>query len=356
MARSRRAADRLSALKRAPTAAVAARRFHPAVRRDGGSVRRGTRAGPAGAGPLQDLRQPAARGQPGADDLDEQRDRPGRSRAFAADELHPQDGLSEPEGAGADRRARRRSRRHGRGGSRARRPAAGERGHGGRRPRRAARAALAGGGAEDAAAVGRSLAARPEGRPQRRRRGPDEGVTDLGLYEADRPWPAGGPDRGARARRRTSRCSLPGRRARARPRSPLWRRSAHRPLAVKRASDLFSHWVGETEARIADAFAEARERGAVLLFDEAHLLLSDRAEAERSWEVSQVNELLTWMHNHPLPFVAATNFPRRLDPAALRRFVFKLELGPLSPATGGAGLGAASSGARRRRAWRGSRG
>jgi hypothetical protein len=70
----------------------------------------------------------------------------------------------------------------------------------------------------------------------------------------------------------------------------------------------------------------------VLLFDEADSLLYDRADAQRSWEVSQVNELLTWMDLHPLPFLAATNFGRRLDPAALRRFVFKLDLRPLSQA------------------------
>jgi SpoVK/Ycf46/Vps4 family AAA+-type ATPase len=105
-----------------------------------------------------------------------------------------------------------------------------------------------------------------------------------------------------------------------------------RPLAVKRASDLLSCWVGGTEANIAAAFAEARESGAVLLFDEVDSLLLDRAEAKAAWEVSQVNELLTWMDSHPLPFVAATNFARRLDPAALRRFVFKVELKALSPA------------------------
>ncbi|HYE27043.1 MAG TPA: AAA family ATPase [Allosphingosinicella sp.] len=105
-----------------------------------------------------------------------------------------------------------------------------------------------------------------------------------------------------------------------------------RPLAVKRASDLLSCWVGGTEANIAAAFADARESGAVLLFDEVDSLLLDRAEAKAAWEISQVNELLTWMDSHPLPFVAATNFARRLDPAALRRFVFKVELKALSPA------------------------
>jgi hypothetical protein len=103
-----------------------------------------------------------------------------------------------------------------------------------------------------------------------------------------------------------------------------------RPLKVKRASDLLSKWVGETEANIAGAFAEARDEGAVLLFDEADSLLLDRSDAQRSWEVTQVNEMLTWMDQHPLPFVAATNFARRLDPAALRRFVFKIELQALS--------------------------
>lgn len=107
-------------------------------------------------------------------------------------------------------------------------------------------------------------------------------------------------------------------------------RRLDRPLEVKRASDLLSKWVGQTEANIADAFADARESGAVLLFDEADSLLLDRSNARTSWEVTQVNELLTWMDAHPLPFIAATNFAGRLDPAAFRRFVFKLELQPLS--------------------------
>lgn len=106
-------------------------------------------------------------------------------------------------------------------------------------------------------------------------------------------------------------------------------RALDRPLLVKRASDLLSKWVGETEAQIADAFAEARRREAVLLFDEADSLLFDRSTARTSWEVGQVNELLTWLDLHPLPVVAATNHEAALDPATLRRFVFKLRLKPL---------------------------
>ncbi|HMI18829.1 MAG TPA: AAA family ATPase [Sphingomonas sp.] len=109
-------------------------------------------------------------------------------------------------------------------------------------------------------------------------------------------------------------------------------RALDRPLVVKRGSDLLSRWVGGTEAAIADAFYEARQRGGVLLFEEADSLLFDRATAQTSWEVGQVNELLTWLDRHPLPVVAATNYARRLDPATLRRFVFKLELRALGPA------------------------
>ncbi len=102
-----------------------------------------------------------------------------------------------------------------------------------------------------------------------------------------------------------------------------------RPLHVKRASDLMSKWVGETEKAIATAFAEARRQGAMLFFDEVDSLLADRQGASQSWEVSRVNELLTWMEDHPLPFAAATNHAAKLDPASARRFVFKVEMRPL---------------------------
>ena len=98
----------------------------------------------------------------------------------------------------------------------------------------------------------------------------------------------------------------------------------------KRASDLMSMWVGETEKEIAAAFAEARDTGSFLVFDEADSLLADRRFAQRNWEVSQVNEMLTWMESHPLPFACTTNFADHLDAATLRRFVFKVALDYLS--------------------------
>jgi SpoVK/Ycf46/Vps4 family AAA+-type ATPase len=106
-------------------------------------------------------------------------------------------------------------------------------------------------------------------------------------------------------------------------------RMADRPLRVKRASDLLSKWVGETEANIAAAFEDARAEEAVLLFDEVDSLLFDRTTARASWEVGQVNEMLTWLDRHRFPVIAATNFGGGLDPATRRRFTFKLHLRPL---------------------------
>ena len=102
------------------------------------------------------------------------------------------------------------------------------------------------------------------------------------------------------------------------------------PVVEKRASDLISKWLGESEQNIARAFAEARAEGALLIFDEADSLLADRRDAQRSWEVSQVNEMLTWMESHPLPFVCTTNLVEKLDPATQRRFTFRIRFDTLS--------------------------
>lgn len=103
-------------------------------------------------------------------------------------------------------------------------------------------------------------------------------------------------------------------------------------VVEKRASDLLSMWVGGTEANIAEAFREAAERRAMLILDEADSLLLDRTGAQRSWEVSQVNEMLTQMEAAQHPFACTTNLMSALDPATLRRFLFKVEFRPMGPA------------------------
>ncbi|NOX09803.1 MAG: ATP-binding protein [Gammaproteobacteria bacterium] len=98
-----------------------------------------------------------------------------------------------------------------------------------------------------------------------------------------------------------------------------------KPLLVKRASDLLSMYVGEAEKNIAAMFKEAQRDDAVLLLDEADSFLQDRKGAHNSWEVTQVNELLTQMEAFEGLFICSTNLMDNLDAAALRRFDFKIK-------------------------------
>jgi len=103
-------------------------------------------------------------------------------------------------------------------------------------------------------------------------------------------------------------------------------------VRLKRASDLLDMYVGGTEANIARTFAQAQAAGELLVFDEADSFLRDRSGAQRSWEVTAVNEMLTWMESHPLPFACTTNLLDAVDPAAMRRFTFKLRFNYLDEA------------------------
>lgn len=96
-------------------------------------------------------------------------------------------------------------------------------------------------------------------------------------------------------------------------------------IIVKRASDILSKWVGEAEQNIAEMFTEARQQESILVLDEADSFLADRRDAHNSWEVTQVNELLTQMEAFEGIFVCTTNLLDRLDQASLRRFAFKVK-------------------------------
>jgi SpoVK/Ycf46/Vps4 family AAA+-type ATPase len=108
-------------------------------------------------------------------------------------------------------------------------------------------------------------------------------------------------------------------------------RSLERPLMIKRASDLMSKYVGETEQQMARMFADAQREQAVLLLDEADSFLQNRQAAVRSYEVTEVNEMLQGMERFEGVFICTTNLFDRIDEAALRRFAFKLRFMPLSP-------------------------
>ena len=103
------------------------------------------------------------------------------------------------------------------------------------------------------------------------------------------------------------------------------------PHLSYKVSDLLSPYLGETEQKIAAAFAMAREQNALLQIDEVDSFLQERKSAVRHWETTQVNQMLTELDNYDGLFIASTNFRQNLDKASLRRFDLLIELFGLKP-------------------------
>ena len=102
-------------------------------------------------------------------------------------------------------------------------------------------------------------------------------------------------------------------------------------LILEKVSDLQSKYVGETEQNIARAFERAQESGAVLMIDEIDSFLQDRRNATRSWETTQVNEMLTQIESYCGVLIVSTNLMDNIDPASLRRFDLKAKFDYLKP-------------------------
>jgi DNA replication protein DnaC len=93
---------------------------------------------------------------------------------------------------------------------------------------------------------------------------------------------------------------------------------------IKKGSDLLDCFVGMTEKNIARAFRQAEKEDAVLVFDEADSFFYSREIAQRSWEVSFVNEFLANAEECRCFMIATSNRRESMDPAAMRRFSFKV--------------------------------
>ena len=65
----------------------------------------------------------------------------------------------------------------------------------------------------------------------------------------------------------------------------------------------------------------------MLVFDEIDSFLQDRNKAIRSWEITQVNEMLVQMEGFDGVFITTTNLMDSLDRASIRRFDMKIEFG-----------------------------
>ena len=103
------------------------------------------------------------------------------------------------------------------------------------------------------------------------------------------------------------------------------------PLLLCKGSDLLDPYVGGTEQKIAEAFESAKRDNCLLVLDEVDTFLFSRDGTERSWERSQVNEMLTQIERFEGLMVVSTNLMNVLDPAALRRFDLKLKFDYLTP-------------------------
>lgn len=101
--------------------------------------------------------------------------------------------------------------------------------------------------------------------------------------------------------------------------------SIGKDILSKNASDILGMYVGQSEKRIADAFATAKNQGKVLLFDEVDSFFRDRSLASQSWEITQVNEFLTQMEKFDGIVICTTNLRDIMDPAMQRRFHIMVE-------------------------------
>jgi len=102
--------------------------------------------------------------------------------------------------------------------------------------------------------------------------------------------------------------------------------SLEQELITVKCSDILGKYVGESEKAVSNAFKLANQQDAILFLDEVDSLLSSRSSLTNQFERQLVNEFLQQIEQSELTIFAATNHAQIIDPAALRRFDFKLTL------------------------------
>ena len=84
-------------------------------------------------------------------------------------------------------------------------------------------------------------------------------------------------------------------------------------------------YVGEGEKQLSQAFAKAKSEKSILLIDEIDSIAGNRKDADRNYQKTFVNQLLTELDNFEGIFIATCNFLDALDPAVLRRLFLKIK-------------------------------
>ena len=93
--------------------------------------------------------------------------------------------------------------------------------------------------------------------------------------------------------------------------------------------DILKKYVGESEQAIKKIFEEANAKGHIIHIDEIEGLVSDREDADKSWQVSQTNAFLQGLDEFRGIFIGTTNFTNRMDRAFLRRFLLTMQFNNL---------------------------
>jgi SpoVK/Ycf46/Vps4 family AAA+-type ATPase len=96
-------------------------------------------------------------------------------------------------------------------------------------------------------------------------------------------------------------------------------------INVARPSDFLSCYIGETEKNIKRIFGDAEKKGHILFIDEVEGLMLSRGMAQRSWEITQIDEFLQAVETFKGLLICATNHSDIMDFAFARRFLFHLK-------------------------------
>ncbi|MDR1609010.1 MAG: AAA family ATPase [Deltaproteobacteria bacterium] len=97
-----------------------------------------------------------------------------------------------------------------------------------------------------------------------------------------------------------------------------------------RGSDLISPYVGRSEKNVANLFRRFERTLGVIIIDELESFLYNRDMAQRTWEVTLVNEFMISLERFNGLFIGTTNRLGDLDPAARRRLGREVEFGYLN--------------------------
>jgi SpoVK/Ycf46/Vps4 family AAA+-type ATPase len=106
------------------------------------------------------------------------------------------------------------------------------------------------------------------------------------------------------------------------------------PLMRVNVASLVDMYIGETEKNLARVFAQAQAHGGILLFDEADALFGARTNVSRAqdrYANLETNLLLQLMESFSGIVFLTTNLKNNIDPAFMRRIMYKVYFEPPEP-------------------------